>query len=585
MSPTAAAGTLPARTVQVRWDGGTGRSGPVTMGQANMIRCMLRDDPAQINIHAVWPVPAGVAQDEVVDALRALVLRHEALRTTFPAPDEQIVAPDGAFGLEVRDHGAADGEPAGLAGLAELVAQDARSDRFHLDRDFPLRVTLMTHDGVPRHLALAASHAAVDAGALVVLRDEWTALLAGDGQPGGPAVAPIDIAVDERSPAGQRRSAAALRHWERVLRTAPQEMFAEPRESSATAGAPVDVATPELSIHSLRAGRALAAAAARTGSPAQTVLLAAWCVLVGHRAGQRSCVVATPTANRHSSALAHAVTPLSQDALLRLDLGDDGFDAVLRRTWGAALDAYRHSRFDSARLWDLIEQVTHERGSRFARDVVLNDVSSMTGTPDDEAHPELELGWGPEQDLPTSALTFVHAVEPALRMSVRLDPRLFDRREAEGLVLGLVRLLEAVALADVPCDRLADVTGVRTLDRGEEWRQVDGCWVHLPTATATVTKAVTKALADGRGSGPRPLVHVTVDDSRITAYVAGIGAACTVRQVHRAVMDVVPGRPGTLAPHRYVIVTDPPERPHDTDAWRALPVIDEGSGRDPAVTA
>ncbi|NEE45367.1 condensation protein, partial [Streptomyces sp. SID8455] len=47
---------IPPRTLTIAYTGGQERRGPITMGQANMIRCILRDDPTHINIHDVWPV-------------------------------------------------------------------------------------------------------------------------------------------------------------------------------------------------------------------------------------------------------------------------------------------------------------------------------------------------------------------------------------------------------------------------------------------------------------------------------------------------------------------------------------------------
>ncbi|NEE48191.1 condensation protein, partial [Streptomyces sp. SID8455] len=70
-----------------------------------------------------------------------------------------------------------------------------------------------------------------------------------------------------------------------------------------------------------------------------------WCALVAHRAGQDSCVTAVPTANRFHPQVARSVTTTSQDALLHLDTGVPAFDALVARTWGAVLNAYRHSPF------------------------------------------------------------------------------------------------------------------------------------------------------------------------------------------------------------------------------------------------
>ncbi|WP_405935310.1 condensation domain-containing protein [Streptomyces sp. NBC_00726] len=570
------------RTLTVRFGGGTERLGPLAMGQANMVRCVLRDEPVQINIHDVWPVPAGVTVDSAIDALRVLVERHESLRTTFPGADSltdlgcQAVAAEGEFVLIVRDHDILPPQP---SAYAEAVARDARVDRFHLDRDFPLRITLLTVRGVPAYVCLVANHAAADGGALTILREEWLTLVSGGDLPVVKALAPLDLALDELSPAGRRKSVASLRYWEQVIRTGPQAMFAEPRVR------PGDHPQAQLTLRSRQAGRALAAAASRTGSPAPTVLLAAWCTLVGHRAGQSTCVIAAPTSNRHRPALARAVTALSQDALLRLDVSGPTFDTVLRRAWGAALDAYRHSRFDSVRLWDMIERTTRDRGSHFSRDVVFNDVSSVLGTrlddpPTHAEEPDMELVWGPEQKLPTRMLTFVHAMEPALRLALWADPHLFERHEAEEFLVGLVLLLEAVAVDDVPLKSLTDVTGVRPVPRDANWLHIDGCWVS-PEAIAAVLRAVADTVHVAvEPAGPE---GVPGSKGEIIAFVASGGdPMLTPERVHAALMDARPARPEVLAPHWYVIVPTPPSTPGDTDAWRRLPVLIEGNGRNTA---
>ncbi|WP_340563980.1 condensation domain-containing protein [Streptomyces sp. GSL17-111] len=584
-APADAIGT-PARStraVTVAYAGGAERRGPLTLGQANMIRCMLRDDPAYINIHAVWPVPEGVGTQAVIDAFRALVERHEALRTTFPhgpdaAPREQVVAAAGRFTVTVVDQAEPppDAERYSEAErYAEAVADRDRVRRFGLAEEFPLRISVLTRRGTPAFVALAASHAATDAGALAVLHDEWRTLLAGTELPPLTAVTPLELAAEEASPAGVRKSEASLRYWERILRTGPQAMFAEPH------AVPPEGRQPQLTLRSRRGARALARAATRTGNAPSTVLLTAWCALLAHRAGQPACVIALPTSNRFTRRLTRAVTTVSQDALLHLDVRVPSFDALLRTAFGGVLDAYRHSRFDALRLWEMVERVTDERGSHFARDVVFNDVSALAPAaqdadpPEPGPGPELELCRGPGQALPTRALAFAHATTPLLHLSLWADPALFPRAEAEGFLTGLVRLLEAVAEEDVPLSALGAVTGVRPAERGPEWRRVDGCWVSPP--------AVADAL--GRALDGRP-VHVTVDEApdggagpRLTAYVAAGGDPLTPERAHAALRDVLPGRPGLLAPHRYVIVQDPPPDGGPGSTWTAQRVLAEGDGR------
>nr|WP_237749668.1 condensation domain-containing protein [Streptomyces sp. SS] len=570
------------RTVTVAYQGGTARRGAVTMGQANMIRCVLRDEPVQINIHDVWPVPPGTRTDAAIDALRALAVRHEALRTTFPAPAdggvprEQVVFAEGEFALTVLDH---DELPPEAAEYAESLARAARVDRFHLERDFPLRVSLVTAAGAPVFVALAASHAVTDVGALAVLREEWLALLSGAHLPDVTAVTPLGLAEEEATPSGLRKSRASLAHWERIIRTGPQAMFAEPGAEG------TDVRVPCLTLRSRRGARALARVAERTGGPPATVLLTAWCALVGHRAGQTACVTAVPTSNRYEPRLARSVNTLSQDALLCLDLRVPSFDTLLAKTWGAALNAYRHSRFDAVALWEMIGRTTFERGSAFARDVVYNDVSTLPASlaatpagPADEPGPELELGRGPEQILPTRLLTFVHETAPLLRLSLWADPALFPREEAEGFLTGLVRLLEAAADKDVPLTGLTGVTGVPPVARGTDWCLVDGSWVSPP--------AVADALSRALGGVP---VHVALDapaeagegpGPHLTAFIAAGGSPPTPASAHAALMDTLPGRPGVLAPRRYVIVQGAPAATEPSSAWLRRRTLMEGTGRD-----
>lgn len=577
------------RIVTLRYAGGTAGRGPVTMGQANMIRCMLRDEPSHINIHAVWPVPEGVRLDAVTDSLRALVVRHEALRTTFPhapgtAPREQEVAAEGEFTVTVLDHRDLPADP---APYAESVARLARDAPFRLDRDFPLRVTVITRQGAPVYIALASSHAVTDAGALAVLRDEWLTLLAGADLPAVTALTPLDLAAQEAAPTGVQKSQASLRYWERIIRTGPQAMFAEPRATYP------DGRLPQLTLRSRTGARALARVAERTGNPPSTVLLTAWCALIAHRAGQDACVTAVPTSNRFPRRLARSVNTVSQDALLALDVRVPSFDALLGKAFGAVLNAYRHSQFDALRLWEMIDRATHERGSQFARDVVFNDVSAFPAAPGSMPapggpEPDLELSWGPVQALPTRVMTFAYQTSPQLHLAMWADPALFSREEAEGFLTGLTRLLEAAGEGDVPLASLTGVTGVRPVERGPRWQRVDGCWISPPA----VADALSRALG-GRA------VHVAVEEPpaqplpaggppagaaerRLTAFIASGDSPLTPARAHAALMEALPGRPGLLAPHRYVIVQDPPAQAGRSSAWLRQRIVSEGSGREPA---
>ncbi|MFE9255263.1 condensation domain-containing protein [Streptomyces sp. NPDC006879] len=570
---------MTTRTITVAYAGGAARRGPVTMGQANMIRCILRDDPTHINNHAVWPVPAGTGLDAAIEALHTLVVRHEALRTTFPtpsdtAPREQVASAEGEFTVTVLDHELL---PQEVADYAEAIARQARAGRFRLDREFPLRISFVCLGGTPVFVAMASSHAVTDGSALTVLREEWLSLLAGETLPPLTALTPLDLAAEEATPAGVRRAKAAVAHWERIIRTGPQAMFAEPRATG------TDSRQPQLTLRSQRGSRALTLVAQRTGALPNTVLLTAWCALLAHRAGQSSCVLAVPTSNRFLPQLARSVNTVSQDALLCLDVGVPSFDALLSKAWGAALNAYRHSRFDALALWEMIGRVTFERGSHFARDVVFNDVSTLpaslttTAAPPGAAAAELDLSWGPEQVLPTRVLVFVYQTDPQLHLGMWADPALFSRQEAEDLLTGLVRLLEAAGADDVPSTSLTEVSGIRPVERGPYWQQVDGCWTSPPAVAAVLRRVL----------GGLP-VHVTTEGpatggpsgTGLTAFIATGDRRLTPAGAHAALMEALPGQPGLLAPRWYVMVQEPPAQTRRSDAWFGQHILMEGTGRD-----
>ncbi|MFD9243659.1 condensation protein, partial [Streptomyces sp. NPDC059556] len=70
----------------------------------------------------------------------------------------------------------------------------------------------------------------------------------------------------------------------------------------------------------------------------------------------------------------------------------------------------------------------------------------------------------------------------------------------------------------------------------------------------------------------------------LTAYIAAGDAPLTPAQAHTALMDALPGRPGVLAPRRYVIVRNPPAEADRSSAWLRQQILREGTGRDRDVT-
>jgi hypothetical protein len=543
----------------------------LTLGQDNMARCIATDDPEQINKQAVWPVPAGTGLPEALAALRTLAERHESLRTVLlPDPQHpnglpvrQEVRAEGEFDVvlvEAAEPGGPDLDEAELDELADRLARADNAVAFDLGRDFPLRPTLVLQHGRPVRLAVVVCHTGADGASTAILVQEWLSLAAGKELPPVTARTPLQLAVSENSGLGRRRARTSLKHWERVLRSSPQAVFAESRLTG-----PADTVST-LILRSRKAAEDLEAASRRTGAGASTVLLAAFAALVAHRADQPELVIAALSANRHRPGLADYVGTLAQDAFLAVDTDAGDLDALIGRTKAASLAGYWHSSFEAAKVWQMIEDIAHRRGSRYARHVVVNDLSLTIPESASEARPpaltDPEISWFPDARIPTRLMLNIIRVTGSLEIAVVTCPQVLDRAENEEFTRGLLAVVAAAAEGPVPLADIGALTGVRPGVRVGEWQVLDGSWIDLDAVRALLVATL--------GAETRPRAEVV--DGRLTVHLDS--AELTPATAHLAMVAALPGHDTAMAPHHYAVH-------HPTDP--AVPV-QQGSGRDAAVT-
>jgi Condensation domain len=575
-------------SVRIPFDTGYTRTGPLTVGQANMRRCVLRDEPAHMNACVIRKLPDACGLDRIAEAVHTLVLRHESLRTTYPEqPDlRQELAATGSFTLFVH---AAQGDP--LA-HARTLGDQMRAVRFAPETELPIRLAVVTVDGVPDRIVFVLCHIAVDAGALDLINHEWDALMAGQPLPEPGARQPVSVALDEQSEAGRRRLAASLRYWESVLRTTPQSMFAIPGVDR------TDWMHPRLRIRSVAAAGALPAITERTGASGSNLVLAALCALLGRRLDQSTIVMATPAANRVASAFAEYVGTVAQDALFSVSLaGAEGFDEVVTRTRSRAFTALRHSRFDYEDLAPVIARVEHERGSHWARDCVFNDLTGLelegllaptpvpaaaaTGAVNSAAvADDPQLDWFQPESMMTRLMVWVVRLDGELELALWADPKCLPPDDAEELAGDLVRLLVAAADGDVRLDRLAELGRLRRVERGEGWYEIDSCLIELAAVRALLAEVLAgrphlvEAVADPQ-LGHRLECWLAADgsndDAGVEADVAAVHAACLEGLRHR--------RLAAMAPHRYLVVDRVPDDPGSAASWRARRLFAQSTGR------
>jgi hypothetical protein len=293
-------------------------------------------------------------------------------------------------------------------------------------------------------------------------------------------------------------------------------------------------------------------------------LLAAYTALVAHLADQQTLVVATLAANRNRAALAGHVGALAQDALLsvQVPLTDPAadFDGLVRHAQAAALGAYWHATFDARQLWALIDRVAHERGARYVRHMVLNDLSStvpdeaVAGYQAPTADPELV--WLPPESTPTRIMLDVWRLRGEVALGLHLDPQLFPREQGEQLGRALLHLIEVAGERNFPLGELPELTGMPRARRDRPgWRRVGSSWVELAAVAALVREALDLD------------AEITFADGELTATLElPAGSAVTPAEAHAAVVATLAHHHTALAPQHYVLHS--PDGPTRTGTGR-----------------
>jgi hypothetical protein len=553
--------------VTVRFDGASARSGPLTLAQRNMVRTLTveRQDDDNFSIAAVFEVPEGRSEDDVVAALRTLLLRHESLRTTYDLSGEPVQRVLRAGDLTVGRYEAGPDED------VDKTVRPALTRRpFSLRVELPLRVVLVTREAVPVQVLVVCAHIAADGFSVGLLRGEFGRLLAeppgGEIRPVG--VQPVDLALREASPTARRRVELALRHWESVLERRPRAMFEVPVAD--VPGTPYAVA----SIWSAAMAAAVGRIAARTGASRSAVVLAGVGALVCVLRDSPAFVVTSLAANRTAHYLRSYVGNLYQDAAVLFDAASGSFDDVVGAAWKGAIAGYANSRFEADPLWRLFDTVGRRRGVEFVRDCVYSDISAAfahTAESDRPGEPRAlmvrtRVSTEPWTYLPGRFHVSVGKLAGDALLYLWTDTRYLPSAGAEAFLRGLERLLVTAAEKPVPAAEFAAVSGLAPVVRGPDWHWIDSCWVEL----AAVPRLLTAA------TGGAPAQAAVAADGSLTGYAV---ADTTPAALHDACTRLLPEFPAAMAPHRYLIYSRPPADPSTVEAWHAGPPATDGAGR------
>ncbi|PCC69208.1 amino acid adenylation domain-containing protein [Nannocystis exedens] len=320
-------------------------------------------------------------------SLRALVERHEILRTTYAEIDGrpvQRVDEEGSFRLAVTDlqHLA----PAERE--AEVRAQlDAEAQRlFDLERGPLFRAGLLRLGPEDQVLWLHFHHLTMDGWSTELAFREVAALYAefSQGVPAGlPAltVQYADFAAWQRERATDDATAPLLGFWKQALHGAPPLLDLpgdRPRPPvQSFEGAAVTFELPPALT------RALRDLGGRQGMTLTMTLLAAYAALLHRHARVDDLVIGMPSANRDRVELERTMGFFVNTLAIRVDLaGDPTVAELLERVRQVCLAAYDHDALP-------FERLVHEL--RPARDAGYNPVVQVAFAPQPPAGRSLQL--------------------------------------------------------------------------------------------------------------------------------------------------------------------------------------------------
>jgi len=348
------------RVIPVEFSGEGSGEDELSWGQREIWQAFV-EQKTWMPIGGTLPLPDGHTLDDAIERLRYLMSRYRAMRTrlTF-APDgtpRQVVHAAGTIGLEVVDAGDADPYEVGRA-----VQRRYEETELDFVAEWPVRMAVIERGGTPTHLVAIMTHLVMDGGGSAVMMAE------SERQETAPVggMQALEQVRWQRSPAGQRQSASAIRHWETTMRAIPLRRFAgdgDPQKPRYWRGELTSVAL-ELALRAL---------VARTQVDATAIMQTLYAVTMARIGGVNPVATRLVTSNRFRPGLAEVVGPVSQTSLCSMDVAGVPFVEALDRVRRAAMTAYKYGYYDRARLEEVTAEVVRDRGPEFDLDCFYND--------------------------------------------------------------------------------------------------------------------------------------------------------------------------------------------------------------------
>ncbi|MCC4590196.1 amino acid adenylation domain-containing protein [Xanthomonas campestris pv. cannae] len=438
---------------------------------------------AEYNLPAAFRAIGALDVQALQATLDAIVARHEVLRTTYvlrgQEPVQVVQAPRGVA-LAVHDLSAQPQARREQQVQQLAVAEAARP--FDLERDPPLRCTLLRLGEAEHVVLFTVHHIAADGWSMSVLVREFLDGYLAFRRGAAPQWAPLpvqygDVAVAQHAARADGRLDAALEYWRQRLQDAPQ-VHALPldrprpaRQRFAAARHTQRLARPQL--------EAIKALAAGEGATLFMALQSALAYLLARWSGEPDVLIATPTAGRAAPETARLIGCFNNTLACRFAL-DAAMSAqtLLAHGRDVALGAFSHQDvpFDL-----LVEMLRPERSLAYnplcqIKFVLQNHEEHLLEIPGLALQPVGQGGERVHFDLDLTATER----DDGLYLAWSFKQELFDAESIDRLAQAYARLLQRMcANPEMPLSRLGllDEAGAQAaiaLGRGADsakWRQ------------------------------------------------------------------------------------------------------------------
>lgn len=460
------------RTIDLAFAGANGGTFPATWSQRELWWTINHHKPG--GFYQIWQtfdLPESWPLDAVIDLLRFLVIRHQALRSKVRLDDEgrlwQVIADSGSLSVQVED------VPyrTNIAEFTTRLRKEYLAVEPDLQEEFPLKLAIVTSNGQPRSALLVCSLVVLDSGSLRILENEVNTLIARKLDQKEKVLRPVthrpeDQAREESLESASRISQKSLAYWRSILMDSPPGLFSE-----------VEAGHAPLWIGSLKSrplGEAESTLVREAGLTPSALYLGAMCCVLASVTGKSRMTFRLPAGNRLGVTHRDFVGAVAQHAVMNIELIPVSFYELIRLLGRRLSLAYRRTRYDPDDLRQVIREVAAIRGADLDLTYLFNDLRPETRKQAQKRRrvgssslaPESAISWdllhATNSDIKIHARIGVSAADGDPVLDLAVDESCMTRPEIERSLHAIETLIVNAARHDFPLTEAERMAGLRT---------------------------------------------------------------------------------------------------------------------------